>query len=385
MTLAHFVVKNALRNRSRSILTVLSITFSMLLLTILMIAWRAFYLDTGSPATANRVVVRNRVSLAFLLPGYYGEKIRKVPGVAAVAPLIWFGGRYRDDKPENRFTQSATDPAEYLKVTAPGERSVPQEQVEAWQRDRTGALVDAELARKLGWKLGDHIFLKGTYFPVDLELTVRALYGSDRPNRTLYFPSAYLEEKYPRLKGRAWIYLVRVERPGDVAKVSQAIDDMFHNSPRPTKTQTEKAFEVGFVAMLGNVKAFILSIGAAVAFTILLVAANTMAMSIRERTREVAVLRTLGFSQWKVLSLFVSEAVALALSGGLCGVFMAQLLVQWLTKTPLGIGLPAAMKLTAATAVVAIGVAALVGFSSAVVPAYYASRLHIANSLRHIG
>src|SRR5579862_406280 len=383
MTLSSFVVRNAFRNKRRSILTVLSIGFSLLLLTLMMTIWRSFYIDQGAPDSAKRVISRHRVSLTFFLPGYYRDKIRSIPGVVAVVPMTWFGGVYKDDKPENFFAQMATDPEEYLKVAA--DKIVPPDQAQAWVRDRAGAMVDVELANKYGWKVGDRITLKGSIFPVDPELTIRAIYTRVPPQKTLYFNAKYLEEAVPFFKGQAGFYDTRVASADDVPRVAAAIDDLFRNSPAPTKTETEHAFQLSFVAMLGNVKAFILSICAAVVFAILLVSANTMAMSIRSRTREVAMLKTLGFTARNVLSLFVGEAVALSVAGGLLGITAAYGVVQLLVHSPAGIGIPTGLTVTVPTMIVAMLVAASVGFFSACLPAYNASRLNIVEGLRHIG
>jgi len=160
MTLTRFVTKNAFRNRRRSSLTVLSIAFSLLLLTLMMTIWRSFYIDRESAQSAQRLVMRHRVSLTFALPMFYRQKIRGVPGVAGVVPVSWFGGLYKDDKPENFFAQFGTDPDEFLKVYP--EFQMPADQITAWQRDRAGVIVDNELAKKYGWKIGDRITLKGT-------------------------------------------------------------------------------------------------------------------------------------------------------------------------------------------------------------------------------
>ena len=270
MTITGFIVRNTFRNKRRSILTVLSIGFSLLLLTLMMTIWRTFYIDQGAPDSAKRLMTRHKVSLTFFLPGFYREKIRSLPGVVYVAPMTWFGGRYKDNKPENFFAQFATDPEEYLKVAA--DKTVPPDQAEAWIRDRAGAMVDAELAKRYGWKIGDRITLQGTIFPVNPELTIRAIYTMTPANKTLYMHSKYLEEAVSWYKGQTGFYFTRVASPEDIAPTSRAIDDMFRNSPQPTKTESEKAFQLSFIAMLGNVKAFILSICAAVVFAILLVA-----------------------------------------------------------------------------------------------------------------
>src|ERR1700729_4414499 len=319
MTLSGFIVRNTFRNKRRSVLTLVSISFSLLLLTLMISIWRSFYVDQVAPEAARRLIIRDRVSLAFFLPAYYRDKIRSIPGVVAVAPITWFGGRYIADRPAHFFAQLATDPDEYLKVAS--DKIVPPDQLKAWQQDRAGALVDVTLANKYGWKIGDRITLQGTIFEVNPELTIRAIYHRDPPQNALYFNAKYLEESIDWFKGRAGWYSTQLASPADVARVSGEIDDMFRKSPERTKTESEKAFQLSFVATLGNVKAFILGICGAVVFAILLVSANTMAMSVRSRTREVAVLKTLGFTRRRVLSLFVFEAVALAVSGGLVGIF----------------------------------------------------------------
>src|SRR5579859_6382887 len=208
MTLSSFVVRNTFRNKRRSLLTMISISFSLLLLTLMMSIWRSFYIDQVAPEAARRVITRDRVSLAFLLPLYYRDKIRSIPGVVAVAPMTWFGGKYKDDRPENFFAQVATDPDEYLKVAS--DKIVPPDQALAWQKDRAGAMVDIELAKKYGWKIGDRITLQGTIFEVNPELTIRAIYAMDPSPRILYFNTKYLEEAVPWFKGTAGFYDTRV-------------------------------------------------------------------------------------------------------------------------------------------------------------------------------
>jgi putative ABC transport system permease protein len=383
MTLSSFVVRNTFRNKRRSLLTMLSISFSLLLLTLMVSIWRTFYVDVGAPDSAKRVITRDRVSLAFLLPAYYREKIRSIPSVVAVAPMTWFGGRYKDDRPENFFAQIATDPDEYLKVAS--DKIIPPDQVAAWQQDRAGALVDVTLAEKYGWKIGDKITLIGTIFPANPELTIRGIYHRDPAQNALYFNAKYLEESVDWFKGKAGWYSTQVGSADNVAGVSSAIDDMFRNSPERTKTESEKAFQLSFVATLGNVKAFILGICGAVVFAILLVSANTMAMSVRSRTREVAVLKTLGFTRQWVLSLFVFESVALAVAGGVLGILGAAGLIQGLTHSSIAIGIPINMKVTFPTVGLSLLVAAIVGFLSGYIPAYGASRTNIVDGLRHIG
>ncbi len=212
MTLGSFVVRNTFRNKRRSLLTMISISFSLLLLTLMICIWRSFYVDQVAPEASRRLIIRDRVSLAFFLPAFYRDKIRSVQGVTAVAPITWFGGRYIDDRPEHFFAQLGTDPDEYLKVAS--DKIVPLDQVKAWQQDRAGALVDVTLANKYGWKIGDHITLQANIFPVNLDLTIRAIYHRDPPQNALYFNAKYLEEAVPWFKGQAGWYGAQVELGG---------------------------------------------------------------------------------------------------------------------------------------------------------------------------
>ena len=383
MTLGSFIVRNTFRNKRRSLLTMISISFSLLLLTLMICIWRSFYVDQVAPEAARRLIIRDRVSLAFFLPAYYRDKIRSVPGITAIVPITWFQGQYIDNRPEHFFARLATDPDEYLKVAS--DKITPPDQVKAWQQDRTGALVDITLADRYGWKLGDRVHIQGTIFPVDLDLTIRAIYHRDPPQNALYFNAKYLEEAVPWFKGQAGWYAAQVDSADNVARASKEIDDMFRNSPLQTKTESERAFQLGFVASLGNVKAFILGICGAVAFAIMLVSANTMAMSVRSRTREVAVMKTLGFTRQRVLSIFVSEAVALAVAGGVLGILVAIPVITGMTHRFIGLGIPLDMKVTGKTAGLSLLVAVTLGLVSGYLPAWKASRMNIVDALRHIG
>jgi putative ABC transport system permease protein len=325
MTLTRFVTKNAFRNKRRSILTVLSIGGSLLLLTFLITIWRSFYDSKPSEESAQRLIVRHKVSLVFNLPSYYRQKIQSIPGVKEVVNQQWFGGQYMDDKPEHYFAQFGTDPEEILKVYP--EFKIPADQLAAWQHDRAGAIVDVGLAKKFGWKIGDRLNISGKIFPVNMELTIRGIFTPPDPTQSIYFNKDYIDEGFPKLKGSEGFFAVLADSPDSVTRVASAIDEEFRNADRPTKSESEHAFQLGFIGMLGNIKAFIMSICLAVVFTILLVSANTMAMSIRERTREVAVLKTLGFTRNSILGLFVGEAVSLALVGGLAGSLLCYFIV----------------------------------------------------------
>ena len=383
MTLARFVRKNAFRNKRRSILTMLSISFSLLLLTVMMTIWRAFYMSDGSAESAQRLIVRHKVSLVQFMPISYRERIRAISDVKQVVNETWFGGIYKDDKPENFFAQFGTDPNEVFKVYT--DFHISDDQLEAWQKDRAGCVVDSELAAKHGWKVGDRIHLKGTIFPLDLDLTLRGIFTAPVNTQTLYFNDTYIDEGYAQVKGFVGFFTVLADSPQAVPQIAKEIDAAFRNTDRPTKSESEKAFNLDWIAMLGNVKAFILSICAAVVFATLLVSANTMAMSIRERTREVALLKTLGFTRGTVLGLFMSEAITLAAVGGLVGAIGASVIIFLLAhSSAMGLFLTG-VKPNVATIAVAVTVGALVGLISSFVPAYNASRGNIVEGLRHIG
>jgi putative ABC transport system permease protein len=383
MTLTRFVGKSAFRSKRRSVLTVMSIAFSLLLLTLMMTIWHAFYIDKGSTESALRLITRHRVSLTQSLPSFYREKIRAIPGVVAVVPNNWFGGIYKDSRPENFFARFGTDPDEIMKIFT--DFKIPADQLLAWQRDRAGVIVDEQLAQKFGWKLGDRMVLKGTIYPVDLELTIRGIYTAPQPTTSVYFNQKYVEEAVSVVKGKAGSFNILADSPNSVSAVASAVDNMFRNFPEPTKTESEKAFQLGFINRIGNVKAFILSICFAVAFATLLVSATTMAMSIRERTREVAVLKTLGFTRQSILQLYVGEGVIVALTGGALGCLLAVGLVALLSHAPGMALLLSGVTVTPLTLLLALFVAGMLGLVTAVLPAYHSAKLDIVEGLRHIG
>ena len=380
MTLTRFVTKNAFRNKRRSILTVLSIGGSLLLLTFLITIWRSFYDSKPSEQSAQRLIVRHKVSLVFNLPSYYRQKIQAIPGVKEVVNEQWFGGQYKNDKAENYFAQFGTDPEEFPKVYQ--EFKISPDQLAAWQHDRAGAIVDVGLAKKFGWKVGDRLNITGKIFPVNLELTIRGMFEPPDPTQTIYFNKNYIDEGFPRLKGHEGFFAVLADSPDSVTRVANAVDEEFRNSDTPTKSESEHAFQLGFIGMLGNIKAFIMSICLAVVFTILLVSANTMAMSIRERTREVAVLKTLGFTRNSILGLFVGEAVSLSLLGGLIGSTLCVFVIRAMASQG---GMFARMSVTPITMLAALLIAAVVGFVSSFIPSYHAAKVNIVDGLRHIG
>lgn len=380
MTLAQFAIRNTWRNKRRSILTILSLGFSFLLLTLMMTIWRTFYIDDWSMVAARHIVCRHRVSLAVPLPTYYREKIRSIPGVVDVIPLNLFDSDYKGATTDD-FSKIGTDPSEYL--NAYPEYKIAPEQVAAWKNDAAGAVAGSELAEEHHWKLGDRLTIQGDELPVLLELNLRGTFKSPYPVRAIYFNWAYVQKAARYQKDQ--LYLIQADDAQNVSRISRDVDAMFHNSPEPTRTEAERAFMVGLVAMFGNVKAFILSICLAVLFTTLLVSANTIAMSVRERTREVAVMRSLGFAPRQVQMLFLGETAMLNICGWLFGTLCAYGLVFAMVHARDAGPFAVLLKIPFTTLAVSLPLAGLVALASAAVPAYRASQVNIVEGLRHVG
>ena len=271
------LLRNVFRNRRRTFLTVTSIAASLFLVTTLITLLREMQNPTKTPESALRLITRHKVSLFNPLPIAYRSKIAKVEGVEAVIGSMWFGGIYKD--PSNFFGQFSVDIEGFFEVN--GDMRIPEGQKEAFRKDRTGCIAGKSLVDRFGWKIGDKIHLKGALFQFDPELTLRGIYegGSDEGS-TLYFHWEYFNEGLKNA-GFTGTYSIKARSVEDVPRIAEKIDALFQNSSVPTKTETEKAFLLGFISMMGNVQFLITSICSVVIFTIILVAANTMAMSIR--------------------------------------------------------------------------------------------------------
>ena len=322
MEIIRLILKNTARNPRRTVLTILSITVSIFLVSTLQAVLHNLETLGTSSGSNLRVVVHRATSMTESMPISYKQRIAALPGVKYVESMDWFGGYYSD--PSNFFANFATDVDEFEKVS--DEIVIPPDQLAAWKRERTAALVGNKLMETYHWKLGDRVTLKGTIYPVDLEFIIRAVYTDPEDvaiERAMYFHWDYFDESLGR-PGRTGSFYVKAATAEDVPRLSERIDSMFRNTDAETKTETEKAFNLSFVSMLGNIKLLLNVVCLAVVFTVLLVAGNTMAMSIRERTGEVAVLKTLGFRQNAILYLLVGEAVAIALLGGVLGALGAK-------------------------------------------------------------
>jgi putative ABC transport system permease protein len=385
------ITKNSFRNRRRSVLTIGSLMVSLCLLVLLMAMYQALFFGAEeTPAQAVRLLMRHKVSLGLPMPLAHEGKVRQVPGVKAVSLQQWFGGTYRDARDtRNFFARFGVRPADIFKIYP--DFVIPADQKEAFERERTGCVASKTLAKKFGWQLGERITLVGDFLPVTLELKLIGIFDASSGGELLYFNWDYMRESLIATGTRNPLeesvsqFLVQTDTPEDSPRVAKAIDEMFDNSPYPTKTESEQAFVLSFVSFLGNLKLFLLAIGGAVTFTILLVSANTLSMSVRERIREVGVLKTLGFTPGTILGILLGEGMIVALVGGALGCALAWGLCGMLRNAEIPIQQLRGLHVTPPIVAISLLIALTIGLISAMVPATGAARRPILESLRHTG
>jgi putative ABC transport system permease protein len=379
MKYLHLIFANLKRKKVRTSLTIGSFAVALFLFGILVVVHFAFYQGVAV-AGADRLVVINRTSIIQPLPMAYKEKLSRMAGVKDVTFANWFGGVYQEER--NFFPQFAIDTDTYRGMFP--EFQIPDDQWRTFVADREGAAVGAATAQRYGFKLGDRIPIKGTIFPGTWEFNIRAIYKGQRPGddeTQFWFHYTYLDERGPQwIKGIVGWYTVRIANPDDAVTASRAIDERFANSPYETKTDTERAFAASFAKQMGNIELLILTIGGVVFFTLLLVTGNTMAIAVRERTGELAVLKTIGFSDSSVLLLVLAESAFIALQGGVVGVLLA-----WGAAPGLGKALPGmTFYLSPLQLVSGVALAVLVGVLAGALPAMSAMRLRVADALRRV-
>jgi putative ABC transport system permease protein len=374
--------KNVWRKKVRTTLTILSVFVAFLLFALLNAIGHAFTAGEDV-ANAERLVVIDKVSLINSIPISYLNRIASTPGVAEVTHASWFGGFYQDTR--NQFPQFPTDPVRYFDMYP--ELAIPEEQLEAFAKTRTGAVVGHELAAKYGWKIGDRIPIQATIWPKadgsrSWEFDLVGIFSNSEPRASTAFMLMnydYFDEARQYGNGSVGWYVLRISKGADPIEVASTIDEGFANSPNETKTSTEAAFAASFAKQFGNIALIVRLILGAVFFTLLLVAGNTMAQSIRERISEIAVLKTLGFADRSVLFVVLSESILIMLIGGLLGLGTGWVLVQALSQqmaaTLPGVFLSGAAVIFGVTGMVSAGVVA------GVFPAVKAMRLTIVDAL----
>lgn len=382
-----FILKNIRRHKLRSLFTVLSIAVSLFLVTLLY-AYLDFQDELGGKSKAfNRLIVMPSQGLTSLLPLNVADKLQSLPRVTAATQSSWFGGLYRDEKLP--FTQFAVAPEQFPRVYA--EYRLSPDELSAWQRDRTGCVVGWKIARNHHWKVGDRVALKGTIYGCDLEFTIRGIYRGEQGDvdpDILWFHWKYLDEELKKSKspmaGKIGIVVVKAESAAAVRELPRTVERMFGSSDSPVRAMDEEAFVHMFTEMVGNVQAFIRNTALAAVFSLICVAANSMAMSLRERTREVAVLRAIGFQRLTVLGMVLGEAVAVALFGGLLGVTSVKLLFMAVDPANLGIPMLNMFYVPWRTAVFGVALSGIVGMASGLVPACRAAWMPVVDGLRKV-
>jgi putative ABC transport system permease protein len=382
------IFRNAFRHRLRTILTILGIATAVMafgLLRTIVGAWNAGV--AGS--SANRMIVRHRVSFIFPLPTADRSEIAKVPGVTNLSWANWFGGAYGDPNDfKNFWPRMAVDPETWFQVYP--EFVVPPDQLAAFLKDRSACIIGAKLAAQHGFKIGDVITLNGDIFPGSWQFTVRGIYHGKEPSTDetqMFFQWNYLYEQVNarepgRTVGAGW-YVLQVGKPDDMPRVSGAVDDLYQNSQAPTKTESERAFQQGFVQMSSAIITSLQLISFIIIGIILLVLANTIVMAVRERTREYAVLKTLGFTGRHLAAFILGESLLIGLAGGVVGVLLTFPVVKGFSQAvPTMFPVIAVAPVTIALALTAAG---LCGIAAAVAPTVRAVRLPIVNGLRTVG
>ncbi len=381
------VWRNLLRNKRRTAFTLVSMAVGVLLLSALLSVLKL--LTESSEGGENRVVVRSAISLTFSLPEAYWRRLETLDHVEAVTPLDWFGGIYIDTRPQNFFAQFASDPAT-LNLVYP-DFEMPPGQREAWANERTAFVAGRSLAERHGWNIGDRITLKGEIYPFDLELTLRGLFTYEEDEgveRQIFFHRDYFTESVEAAFGSAGTvgtYFLKVDSPENVPAVIEAAEAMFANSTAQVKAETESAFELSFTEMLGNVTLLFGAIGLAVVISIFFIIANTMAMAARERSTEMAVLKTLGFRNRQILGLVTVESAFLGLLGGALGVLLSMALVSGARQAMLEyFPFFGSLRVAPETALTGLLVALGLGLLSGFLPGLAQARRSIVEGLRRV-
>lgn len=376
MRFAKLVLKNILRNKLRTLLTLSSLIVSLFLIVTLATILTEF--ERGSEeANPSRLMSRHSVSLTFLLPMANLQRIQSVEGVQAVMPFTWFGGIYKDEK--NFFANFAVDAKKLKEIYS--ELKMSDAEWQAFAADRQGAVVGQKLVLLYGFTPGQRITLKSPIYNKDVEFIVRGVYtGSDE--KTFFFHHEYLNELAPEwARDQAGMFSILANSPEDVPRIGQAVDSMFANTDAPTKTESEREFAKSFEAMTGSIKTFLYAIMGAITFSLLLVMGNTMAMTVRERTKEVGTLKSIGFKRHTIAGLFVGESVFLALVGAAIGIGAAVLVYR---SVDMSIYIPnlIAFVPTGPTLIGAFVMAVLVAVISVSYSTYRVTGLTIAEALR---
>jgi putative ABC transport system permease protein len=371
---------NLFRKKIRFLLTIGSFAVALFLFGVLAVI-RVAFAGGVEIAGADRLVVINRTSIIQPLPLAYADKIRRIPGVTEITHDNWFGGVYQDEK--NFFPQFAIDPENQRKVYP--EFDIPEDQWQAFLKDQQAAIAGAATAKRFGWKVGDRIPIKGTFLGGTWEFNLAGIYHgtrqADDETQFWFHWKRFDEQVPPSFKGNVGWYTVKIDKAEDALRISKAIDAQFANSPYETHSDTEKAFAAGWVKQFGNIQFLIMAIGSVVFFTLLLVTGNTMAIAVRERVGELAVLKAIGYSDRFVLLFVILESLIISLIGGALGLGLAKLFTLRGDPTH---GLLYAFYLPGSAVLLGLLTALAVGAASGILPAIGAMRLRVVDALRRV-
>ncbi len=377
MSLPGFIVRNALRNQRRFGLTVFSVALSLFLLALLQVVLRGLTDPAASDEAALRLVVRHKVSLANMLFSKYQPRLEQMPGVAACTKLLWFGGVYQDE--QNFFPQFACDAGSLFQVMTDAHIAPPQ--LARFTQQRNACVVGRKTMERFGWRVGQRITLLGAMWPCNPELEIAGTFTGGVDESSLYFHHEYVDELLGD-QGITGLFWLRADSPASASALIERIDAEFANSDAETITETEHSFQIGFVSLLGNLKLLIGSICTVIVFTLVLVTGGTMSMAIRERVKEIAILKALGFPGAQVFALILAESFVLAMLGGLIGLVAAWLALHSADFYQVSRGMFVHFALTPAILSRTLAAAAMLGLVSCLVPAWSATRRSVVDGLR---
>lgn len=376
MTVASFILKNALRNRRRALLSILSVAISLFLLMFLQVGLRELTLPPEDLGAALRVVVRSKISIANPLPARQRPIIERIPGVDAVSPFTWFGGNFKNEE-SMTWAQFAMDPTKLRALF--GEAKMPEEQFAAFEKDQRGAIIGKLSADKYHLHVGDHIVLTSMIYPVSLEFHVSGIYSGTIDDRNMLFHHKYFDEATGD-QGQVGMWWVKVHSAEDMPRVLKAINDAFANTSSEVRAESERAFQLSFISMWGNIKLVVGSICSVVVFSLILVSASTMSMAIRERFRELAVLKALGFRRRELFAFILAESFGLAGLGALLGIGGAYLFFPHIPA--ISNGMLIAFDITPRIAGISATVAAVLGIVACLAPCWSVGRTSVVQGLK---
>jgi putative ABC transport system permease protein len=378
VTFATFIAKNALRNKRRATLSVLSVAVSLFLLVFLLVAQRELTLPAEGAGAELRVAVRNKISIANLLPAKQLPIIERIPGVEAVTPFTWFGGKYKGEEGMS-FAQFALDPKKLRAVFT--EAKMPAQNYAAFENERDACIIGKITADKYKLKVGDKMTLESTVYPVTMEFKIVGIYAGTPDDRNMLFRQDYLDEA-SGTKGLVGMWWLKVKSAEDMPKVISAINNAFANTSAEVRAESERSFQLSFISMWGNIKLLIMLICSAVIFTLLLVSASTMSMAIRERFRELAILKAIGYRRRELFAFILAESFGLAAAGALLGVGGAYALFTYGDVAKMSNGMFPYLEVTSRIVGTGALVAALLGIIASIMPSIAVAKMSVTEGLK---